>query len=99
MWHSWPTSSISVDSLDAAGAPRRCVFFPTNLHVLTLLLHLPELDVSIPCEFWDLLEPLRLHGCVPIPGPDVLMLERSLFAVKGTCPCIVNHGICYEIRA
>lgn len=38
------------------------MFIPGNLHVLSLILHLPELDVSIPGEFRDLAEPLRLPG-------------------------------------
>ncbi|OEL25784.1 Hydroquinone glucosyltransferase [Dichanthelium oligosanthes] len=63
----------SFDAARAAGVGRRYLFFPTNLHVLTLILHLPELDVSVASEFRDLAEPLRLPGCVPIPGPDVLM--------------------------
>ncbi|KAL6653971.1 hypothetical protein ACP70R_007436 [Stipagrostis hirtigluma subsp. patula] len=67
---------FGADSFDAArdaGVARRCIFFPTNLHVLTLILHLPELDASVPGEFRDLAEPLRLPGCVPVPGPDILM--------------------------
>lgn len=38
---------IGADFLDAAratGVPWRCIVFPTNLHVLTLILHLPYLD-------------------------------------------------------
>ncbi|EMS49191.1 UDP-glycosyltransferase 72B1 [Triticum urartu] len=62
----------SFDAAAAAGVARRYLFFPTNLHVLTLILHLPELDVSMPGEFRDLAEPVRLPGCVPIPGPDIL---------------------------
>ncbi|KAG8090201.1 hypothetical protein GUJ93_ZPchr0011g28763 [Zizania palustris] len=66
---------FGTDSFDAArdaGVPRRYLFFPANLHTLTLILNLPELDVSIPGKFGDLAEPVRLPGCVPIPGPDIL---------------------------
>ncbi|RCV37801.1 hypothetical protein SETIT_8G091300v2 [Setaria italica] len=66
---------FGVDSFDAAsnaGVERRYLFIPTNLHLLTLLLHLPELDVSVPGEFRDLAEPLQLPGCAPIPGMDLL---------------------------
>jgi hydroquinone glucosyltransferase len=52
------------DAAAAAGVPRKCLFFAANLHALTLLLHLPWLDASVP-------EPLRLPGCVPFPGRDV----------------------------
>ncbi|WOK97198.1 hydroquinone glucosyltransferase-like [Canna indica] len=55
------------------------MFFPSNLLTLSLLLHLPELDATTICEYGDLPEPLRLPGCVPIPGPDLLhpLLDRS----------------------
>ncbi|KAG8090571.1 hypothetical protein GUJ93_ZPchr0011g27348 [Zizania palustris] len=65
---------FGADSFDAAhdaGVPRRYLFYPGNLHSLTLSLSLPELDVSIPGEFRDLAEPVRLPGCVPIPGQDI----------------------------
>ncbi|VAH71674.1 unnamed protein product [Triticum turgidum subsp. durum] len=62
----------SFDAAVAAGVPRRYLFFPGNLQGLTLILHLPELDVSMPGEFRDLAEPVRLPGCVPIPGVDIL---------------------------
>ncbi|CAO2146978.1 unnamed protein product [Urochloa humidicola] len=62
-----------------AGIERRCLFFPGSLHSLTLFLHLPELAASVPGEFWNLVEPIRLPGCVPIPGRDVLspLQERA----------------------
>uniref|UniRef100_A0A453DSK0 Glycosyltransferase n=1 Tax=Aegilops tauschii subsp. strangulata TaxID=200361 RepID=A0A453DSK0_AEGTS len=62
----------SFDAAVAAGVPRRYLFHPGNLHGLMIMLHLPELDVSMPGEFRDLAEPVRLPGCVPIPGPDVM---------------------------
>ncbi|TKW01216.1 hypothetical protein SEVIR_8G165700v4 [Setaria viridis] len=64
---------------DAGMVGRRCLFFPGSLHALTLMLHLPELVVSVPGEFRDLAEPVRLPGCVPIPGPDVIspLQDRS----------------------
>jgi hydroquinone glucosyltransferase len=84
----------SFDAARAAGVARRYLFFPTNLHVLTLILHLPELDVSVPGEFRDLAEPLRLPGCVPIPGPDVLMplQDKSNPSYKW----MVHHGAKYR---
>ncbi|CAL4992569.1 unnamed protein product [Urochloa decumbens] len=62
-----------------AGVERRCLFFPGSLHSLTLFLHLPDLAASVPGEFRDLPEPIRLPGCVPIPGRDVLspLQERA----------------------
>ncbi|CAL4994081.1 unnamed protein product [Urochloa decumbens] len=69
------TDPFGVDSFDAAsnaGVDRRYLFVPSNLHGLSLILHLPELDLSIPGELRDLAEPLQLPGCVPIPGKDLL---------------------------
>ncbi|CAL5004697.1 unnamed protein product [Urochloa decumbens] len=60
------------DSARDAGVGRRCLFIPGSLHALTLMLHLPELVASVPGEFRDLPEPLRLPGCVPIPGLDAV---------------------------
>ncbi|XP_035540935.1 hydroquinone glucosyltransferase-like [Juglans regia] len=47
-------------------------FIPTNAMVLSLLLHLPTLDETIPCEYRDLPEPLKLPGCIPIHGKDLI---------------------------
>ncbi|RLM58560.1 UDP-glycosyltransferase 72B3-like [Panicum miliaceum] len=60
------------DAARAAGVGRRYLFNPTNLHMLSLLLRLPELDASVPGAFRDLDEPVRLTGCVPIPGAYIL---------------------------
>ncbi|XP_006663026.2 UDP-glycosyltransferase 72B3-like [Oryza brachyantha] len=84
---------FGADSFDAArdaGVPRRYLFFPTNLHTLSLLLHLPELDVSIPGEFRDLADPVRLPGCVPIPGKDILMPLQD--KSKACYKWMVHHG-------
>ncbi|WVZ50739.1 hypothetical protein U9M48_001966 [Paspalum notatum var. saurae] len=82
------------DAARAAGVRRRCLFFPTNLHALTLILHLPDLDAKIPGEFRDLPEPLRLPGCVPVPGPDILM---PLQDKSDACyRWMVHHGAKYR---
>ncbi|KAJ0047972.1 hypothetical protein Pint_15015 [Pistacia integerrima] len=47
------------------------IFFPSNALVLSFVLHLPELDKKVTCEFRDLPEPLQLPGCVPIHGRDL----------------------------
>ncbi|KAE8768401.1 UDP-glycosyltransferase 72B1 [Hordeum vulgare] len=44
----------------------------TQHYFITFILHLPELDVSLPDEFRDLAEPVRLPSCVPIEWPDVM---------------------------
>ncbi|KAF8700154.1 hypothetical protein HU200_034524 [Digitaria exilis] len=84
----------SFDAAAAAGVRRKYLFFPTNLHVLTLILHLPELDVTVPGEFRHLPDPVRLPGCVAIPGPDILMPLQDK-----TNPCykwMVHHGAKYR---
>ncbi|RZS11174.1 hypothetical protein BHM03_00042490 [Ensete ventricosum] len=70
------------------------LFFPSNLLTLSLFLHLPELDATTTCEYRDLPEPLRLPGCVPIPGPDLLhpLQDRSNEANRWT----VHHGRRYR---
>ncbi|KAJ0047974.1 hypothetical protein Pint_15017 [Pistacia integerrima] len=47
------------------------IFFPTNAMVLSMVLHLPELDEKFSCEFRDLPEPVQFPGCVPIHGRDL----------------------------
>ena len=84
----------SFDAAVAAGVPKRYLFFPTNLHVLTLILHLEELDVSLPGEFRDLADPVRLPGCTPIPGPDILapLQDKSNASYRW----MVHHGKRYR---
>jgi hydroquinone glucosyltransferase len=48
------------------------VFCTTNLMALSSMLYTPELDGTTTCEFRDLPEPIRLPGCVPLPGADLL---------------------------
>ena len=43
-----------------------------SLISLSLLLHLPKLDETISCKHRDLQEPLKLQGCIPIHGRDLL---------------------------
>ena len=48
------------------------IFCPTNLMALSTLLYTPELDRSTTCEFRDLPDLIRLPGCVPLHGADLL---------------------------
>ena len=43
-----------------------------SLISLSLLLHLPKLDETVLCKHRDLQEPLKLQGCIPILGRDLL---------------------------
>ncbi|XP_062215472.1 hydroquinone glucosyltransferase-like [Phragmites australis] len=48
------------------------LFCTTNLMALSCILHVPELDRTTTCEFRDLPEPVRLPGCVPLRGVELL---------------------------
>ncbi|XP_042488297.1 hydroquinone glucosyltransferase-like [Macadamia integrifolia] len=48
------------------------IFFPSNSMMLSFLLHLPKLDELYSCEYKDMPEPVKLPGCVPIHGSDLL---------------------------
>ncbi|KAI3681825.1 hypothetical protein L6452_36630 [Arctium lappa] len=48
------------------------VFFPSTAMALSLFLWLPELDRTVSCEFGELGEPVRIPGCVPVQGRDLL---------------------------
>ncbi|KAK3164803.1 hypothetical protein QOZ80_1AG0025000 [Eleusine coracana subsp. coracana] len=48
------------------------VFSTSNLMTLCSMLHNPEIDRATRCEFRDLMEPVRLPGCVPLHGADLL---------------------------
>ncbi|CAD6343168.1 unnamed protein product [Miscanthus lutarioriparius] len=53
---------FGMDAFDAArdsGVRTRCLFVPMNLHVLSLVLRLPDLAASVSGEFRDLAEPDR----------------------------------------
>ncbi|OAY71013.1 hydroquinone glucosyltransferase [Ananas comosus] len=87
---------FGADTLDAArevGVPGY-LFFPSNLHLLSLLLHLPSLDASTTCEFRDLPGPVELPGCVPIPGSEILdpLQDRSNECYRW----MVHHGARYR---
>ncbi|KAE8722125.1 Hydroquinone glucosyltransferase [Hibiscus syriacus] len=48
------------------------IFFPSTAMALSLFLYLPVLDEMVSCEFRDLPEPLRIPGCIPIHGKELL---------------------------
>ncbi|CAK7335689.1 unnamed protein product [Dovyalis caffra] len=47
------------------------VFFPANAMLLSLSFHLPKLDETYSGEYKDMIEPVRLPGCVPVQGRDL----------------------------
>ncbi|OEL17382.1 Hydroquinone glucosyltransferase [Dichanthelium oligosanthes] len=74
------------------------ILFLSNLVLLSLMLHLPELDGATTCEYRDLLEPLRLPGCVPLRGADILdtIQDRSnpayALMVEAARHFVLAHG-------
>ncbi|VFQ75624.1 unnamed protein product [Cuscuta campestris] len=48
------------------------IFYPTTAMCLSLFLNLPEIDRDVACEYRDMDEPLRLPGCIPVRGGDLL---------------------------
>ncbi|KAJ1685177.1 hypothetical protein LUZ63_016567 [Rhynchospora breviuscula] len=84
------------DTFDAArdAGLRSYLFFPTNLLTLSLILHLPEIDANLTCEFKELAEPVQLPGCVPVPGTEIPspLQDRSNECYKW----MVHHGKKYR---
>jgi len=68
------------------------VFCPSNLTALQLhsLLYMPRLDEATACEFRDLPEPVRLLGCVPLRGAD--LVEPVQDRTNPVYPLVVDLG-------
>ena len=65
---------FGIDALDIARELNISpyIFFSSNAFALSLAFHLPKLDETVPCEYRDLPEPLKLPGCIPIHGRDLI---------------------------
>lgn len=48
------------------------VFFPSNALALSYFIRFPELDATYSCEYRDIPEPVRVQGCIPLQGKDLL---------------------------
>ncbi|GKU96702.1 hypothetical protein SLEP1_g9909 [Rubroshorea leprosula] len=48
------------------------IFFPSTAMALSLFLYLPKLDETVPVEYRDLTEPVKIPGCIPIHGKELL---------------------------
>ena len=48
------------------------IFYPSTAMVLSLFLHLPQLDKEVDCEYHELAEPVKIPGCMPVHGKDLL---------------------------
>ncbi|KAF5731621.1 hydroquinone glucosyltransferase-like [Tripterygium wilfordii] len=47
------------------------VFLSMSAMCLSLFLYLPTLDDLVSCEYRDIIEPVKLPGCIPIQGNDL----------------------------
>ncbi|TKY61277.1 Hydroquinone glucosyltransferase [Spatholobus suberectus] len=70
------------------------VFYPSTATTLSLFLHLPHLDKETHCEYRDLPEPVKIPGCIPVPGKDLLdpVQDRTNDAYKW----VLHHGKRYR---
>ncbi|XP_028782832.1 hydroquinone glucosyltransferase-like [Neltuma alba] len=47
------------------------IYFPSSATVLSLCLHSSWLHQTVSCEYTQLLEPIKIPGCIPIHGRDL----------------------------
>ncbi|KAG5251720.1 hydroquinone glucosyltransferase [Salix suchowensis] len=48
------------------------IFFPSTAMALSLFFHLPKLDEMVSCEYREMKEPVKIPGCLPIHGGELL---------------------------
>ncbi|KAK1693844.1 hypothetical protein QYE76_010545 [Lolium multiflorum] len=65
------------------------MFFTSPWMLLSLFLHLPEIDAGLVGEYRDATEPIRLPGCVPIHAHE---LPGSLLGPPPPRPAPTSHG-------
>ncbi|CAL5195009.1 unnamed protein product [Lathyrus oleraceus] len=59
------------DVADEFNVPKY-IFFPSTTMSLSLFLYLPRLDQEVHSEYRELTEPLKIPGCIPVHGKDLL---------------------------
>ncbi|KAK1269056.1 UDP-glycosyltransferase 72B1 [Acorus gramineus] len=71
------------------------IFFPSTAMTLSLFKHLPDLDSSVSCEYRDSPDPIRLPGCVPLRGSDLLdpVQDRTNDAYKWVLHHSKRYGL------
>ncbi|KAI8572713.1 hypothetical protein RHMOL_Rhmol01G0221200 [Rhododendron molle] len=71
------------------------MFYPSTAMVLSLFLYLPKLDESVSCEYRDLPEPVRIPGCIPVHGKDLLdpVQDRKNDAYKWVLHHAKRYGL------
>ena len=66
-----PYGTDAFDLAEEFGVPSY-IFFMSNAMALSFCLHLPKLDEMISCEYRDLPEPVKIPGCIPVQGRDLM---------------------------
>lgn len=63
----------------------KTLFFTASAMMLLLCFHLPKLDETIKCEYRDLPEPIKLPGCVPVHGSNLVesLQDRTHIEYEG----------------
>lgn len=71
------------------------IFFPSTAMALSLFFYLPELDSSVSCEYRDLPDPVKIPGCIPIHGKDLLdpVQDRKNEAYKWVLHHVKRYGL------
>ncbi|WCJ22388.1 UDP-Glycosyltransferase superfamily protein [Euphorbia peplus] len=71
------------------------VFFPSTAMALSLFLYLPKLDQIISGEYRDVEEPIKIPGCIPVRGKDLLdpVQDRKNDAYKW----VLHHAKRYKL--
>jgi hydroquinone glucosyltransferase len=53
------------------------LFFPSSAMTLSFCLYLPKLDEMNSGEYKDMIEPVKIPGCIPIQGSDLLTIVQD----------------------
>ncbi|KAF7154738.1 hypothetical protein RHSIM_Rhsim01G0170700 [Rhododendron simsii] len=71
------------------------MFYPSTAMALSLFLYLPKLDESVSCEYRDLPEPVRIPGCIPVHGKELLdpVQDRKNDAYKWVLHHTKRYGL------
>uniref|UniRef100_A0A7N0UFW1 Glycosyltransferase n=1 Tax=Kalanchoe fedtschenkoi TaxID=63787 RepID=A0A7N0UFW1_KALFE len=71
------------------------IFFPSTAMTLSLFFYMPELHRSVSCEYRDMTDLVRIPGCVPIRGSDLLdpVQDRKDDAYKW----VIHHSSRYPM--
>ncbi|CAI9112866.1 OLC1v1013366C1 [Oldenlandia corymbosa var. corymbosa] len=73
------------------------MFFASNAMLLSLYLHLPELDSTVPGKYQDLPRPVQLRGCIPLRGEDLPTSFQN--RESGTYKCFVEQSKRYRMAS